>query len=81
METPHIYTIEEIDKLRTEKRDEVRRSKERLQELGQKLFAPEESKGKFDSIMQHVNMGIAAYDGIMTGMKVLHRVRGYFRRK
>lgn len=29
-------------------------------------------------MMQHVNMGIAAYDGVMTGIKVLRRIRTFF---
>ena len=81
MEKPHIYTLEEINRLRSEKREEARLSKERLQQLGQELFAPQESKGKLDSFMQQINMGIAAYDGIMTGMKVLRRIRNYFKKK
>lgn len=52
-----------------------------MQTLAQDLFAPNESKNKLDGLMQHVNMGIAAYDGIMTGIKILHRVRGFFDRK
>ncbi len=78
METSHNYTIEEINKLREEKREELRQSKEQLQQLGQQLFAPHESKGKLDSLMRNINMGIAAYDGVMTGVKVLRRIRGYF---
>lgn len=28
--------------------------------------------------MQQINMSIAAYDGLMTGIKILRRVRGFF---
>ena len=80
MEKMHTYTIEEINRLREEKRNEARQSKERLRQLGQQLFAPRESKGKLDNLMQQVNMGIAAYDGVMTGIKVLRRIRSYFKK-
>ena len=33
---------------------------------------------RIDSLMQQINMGIAAYDGLMTGIKILRRVRGFF---
>lgn len=81
MEKTHTYTIEEINRLREEKKNEVRQSKERLIQLGQQLFAPHESKGKLDNLMQQVNMGIAAYDGVMTGIKVLRRIRSYFKKR
>lgn len=75
------YTLEDIIARKQAKRKEILQSKERLQTLAQDLFAPNESKNKLDGLMQHVNMGIAAYDGIMTGIKILRRVRGFFDRK
>lgn len=75
------YTLEDIIARKQAKRKEILESKERLQTLAQDLFAPNESKNKLDGLMQHVNMGIAAYDGIMTGIKILRRVRGFFDRK
>lgn len=72
------YSIENIRQRRLAKQEELRQSKERIQDLGQQLFAPHESKNKIDGLMQQVNMGIAAYDGIMTGIKILRRIRGVF---
>lgn len=31
--------------------------------------------------MQHVNTGIAVYDGVMTGIKIMRKVRSYFTKK
>ncbi len=75
------YTLEDIIARKQAKRKEILESKESLQTLAQDLFAPNESKNKLDGLMQHVNMGIAAYDGIMTGIKILRRIRGFFDRK
>ncbi len=75
------YTLEDIIARKQAKRKEILQSKENIQTLAQDLFAPNESKNKLDGLMQHVNMGIAAYDGIMTGIKILRRVRGFFDRK
>lgn len=63
------YSIEGIRERRLAKREELKLSKGRMQDLTQQLFAPQQGKNKIDSLMQQVNMGIAAYDGLMTGIK------------
>lgn len=78
MEQRISYTIESIRERRLAKREELKQSKDRMQNLSQQLFAPQQGKNKIDSLMQQVNMGIAAYDGLMTGIKILRRVRGFF---
>ena len=78
MEQRISYTIEGIRERRLAKREELKQSKDRMQNLSQQLFAPQQGKNKIDSLMQQVNMGIAAYDGLMTGTKILRRVRGFF---
>lgn len=72
------YTLDTIRQQRLNKKQEVLQSKERMQHLAHQLFAPQESKNKFEGMMQHINMGIAAYDGVMTGVKILRRVRYFF---
>lgn len=82
MNTPQTpYTINGIIRRRLEKKEEIRQSKERMQHITQELFAPQKSKTRIEGLMQHVNTGIAAYDGIMTGIKILHRIRKIFNRK
>ena len=78
MEQRISYTIEGIRERRLAKQEELKQSKDRMQNLSQQLFAPQQGKNKIDSLMQQVNMGIAAYDGLMTGIKILRRVRGFF---
>lgn len=78
MEQRISHTIESIRERRLAKREELKQSKDRMQNLSQQLFAPQQGKNKIDSLMQQVNMGIAAYDGLMTGIKILRRVRGFF---
>ena len=45
------------------------------------FFAPVEQKGGVEGIMQHINTGIAVYDGVRTGIKIMQRIRGYFLKK
>lgn len=75
------YTVQQILQLRTQKKQELQKTKERIQDLTQELFAPRHSRNKMENMMQHINAGIAAYDGLRTGLMVLRRVRGFFRRK
>lgn len=77
---PNHYTLEMIRQQRIDKKKEILQSKEQMLHLAHQLFAPPQSKNKFEGMMQHVNMGIAAYDGLMTGIKVLRRVRAFFGR-
>ena len=77
---PPYYSVESIAQRRAEKKEEILRSKARIQNLTQELVAPQKSKNQMDNMMQHINAGIAAYDGLMTGLKILRRVRGFFSR-
>ncbi|MDM8152904.1 hypothetical protein QUW14_00970 [Bacteroides gallinaceum] len=79
MNTPQTYyTLEMIRQQRLDKKAEILQSKQRMYQLAHQLFNPPQSKNKFEGMMQHVNMGIAAYDGVMTGIKVLRRIRTFF---
>ena len=49
------YSIEGIRERRLAKREELKLSKERMQDLTQQLFAPQQGKNKIDSLMQQVN--------------------------
>ena len=62
-----IITLEEIARRKAEKREEVLKAKTQITETLRELFVPEENKGGIEGIMQHVNTGIAVYDGVMTG--------------
>lgn len=75
------YTLENISELRALKKEEIKKSKENIRELSRILFAPPESRSKMDILINNFNTGMAAYDGIMTGLKVLKRIKSTFRRK
>ena len=75
------YSIQIISERKSRKKAEVRQSKERIHELTQNLFSPPETKNKMDLMMHHFNTGMAAYDGIMTGVKIYKRLRAVFSRK
>lgn len=81
IKTPINYSVEMISKLKAQKKQELRGSKERIQQLTEDLFAPQQSKNKMENLMQHVNAGIAAYDGLRTGIMIFQRIHRFFNRK
>lgn len=72
------YSLEIITARRLEKKEELRKSKENIYNLTHRLFSPPETKSKMDLIMHNFNSGMAAYDGIMTGIKIYRRIRAAF---
>ncbi|WP_455671992.1 hypothetical protein [Phocaeicola sp.] len=76
-----IITLEEIARRKNEKREEVRKVKAQMTQTVHELFVPEENKGGVEGIMQHISTGIAVYDGVMTGIKIMRRVRSFFVKK
>ena len=66
---------------KAEKLEEVQQAKKEMVQTIHELFAPVEHKGGVEGIMQHINTGIAVYDGVRTGIKIMQRIRGYFLKK
>ena len=75
-----VYTIEDIRHQRLAKREEIHKSVAQMKTLCTDLFAPQRSTSKVEGIMQNVNAGIAAWDGIMTGLRLMRRVQSFFRK-
>lgn len=78
---PAVITLEVIAQLKKEKLEELRQSRQNMSETARELFAPAEQQGGVEGIMHHVHTGMAIYDGVRTGIKIMQRIRGFFRRK
>lgn len=76
-----VITLDVIAQLKAEKLKEVQLAKENIVNNVHELFAPVEQRGGVNGIMQQVNTGIAVYDGIRTGIKIMQRIRSYFHKK
>lgn len=76
-----LITLELLAQRKAEKLEEVRKAKERIHHTARQLFAPVEPKNGMDSFMQNINSGMAIYDGVMTGIKIMRRVRSFFMKK
>lgn len=75
------YSIQLVSERKAQKKAELKASKDSIQEIAQDLFSPPETKNKMDLLMHHFNTGMAAYDGIMTGVRIYKRIKSAFTRK
>ena len=74
-------TLEEITRQKKAVRLQIREQRARIQQTATELFSPVKATTKVEMLMNSVNSGIAVFDGVMTGLRIMRRVRGLFRRK
>ncbi len=74
-------TLEEITRQKKEVLRLINIEKELIHATTSKLFAPVKSTNRIETLMNSVNSGMAAFDGIMTGIKIMRHVRSIFRRR
>lgn len=74
-------TLEDIALRKAELQKDIQEKKENIKELSRELFAPlEPATNKANAMMRAFNTGMAIYDGAMTGVKIVRRIRKLFRR-
>lgn len=74
-------TLEDIALRKAELQKDIQKKKENIKELSRELFAPlEPATNKANAMMRAFNTGMAIYDGAMTGVKIVRRIRKLFRR-
>lgn len=86
MITPNItpnkpITLEMICQQKAEKLTEIRATKERIAESARQLFSPIETTGRANLLVNNFSSGIAIFNGVMTGFKIIKRIRSLFKRK
>lgn len=74
-------TLEDISKRKLEVLSQIKVQKETIQNTASDLFSPVKATNKMELVMNSVNSGMAAFDGIMTGIKIIRRIRSLFRRR
>ena len=78
---PQTITLEYIAQLKTEKLEEIREQKRAMNRTARRIFAPlEPAASKGDALMRSFNTGMAVFDGVMLGWKILKKVRHFFRK-
>lgn len=81
-ETPQVYTLEELSLLKAAKLKEIREQKKAMTLTAKNIFAPmAPAASKGDAIMRSFNTGMAVFDGIVLGVKVMKNIRRFFHKK
>lgn len=75
------YTLEEIIRQKAEKRKEIQASKEQIHQAIQNIFRRDEGASGTNDLISNITSGIAIFKGIMTGFKIIRRIRTFFRHK
>lgn len=75
-------TLEDLRARKREVLSEIRTKQEKMSQHSQHIFAPFFSSiGSEHSIFKKFNTGLAIFDGVVIGMKMIKSLRKIFRRK
>ena len=74
-------TLDMICQQKAEKLAEIRASKQRIANNAREIFNPSETINSANSLMSNFNSGMAIFNGIMTGFKIIKRIRELFRKR
>lgn len=78
-QTPQKITLEDISRRKEELLEEIRLQKKAMTATARDIFAPlAPANNKADAIMRSFNTGMAIFDGVMMGIKIMRKVRSYF---
>lgn len=76
-----ILTLEELRQQKAEALEELRAQKQAMADTARNLFAPiAPAANKGTVIMRAFNTGMAVFDGVMLGIKLMRKARKIFRR-
>ena len=70
-------TLEMISQQKVQKLTEIRESKQRITDTAIQLFRPNEVQGGSNALMNNFSSGIAIFNGVMTGFKIIKRIRSH----
>lgn len=73
-------TLESLQKQKAEAREELRAQKKIMTDTAKNLFTPlAPAADRGTAIMRAFNTGMAVFDGVMLGMKLMKKIRNSFR--
>lgn len=79
--TSQKITLEDITRLKEKKLEEIRAQKRAMARTTQEIFAPlTPAASKADALMRSFNTGMAIFDGVMIGVKIMRKIRLFFRK-
>lgn len=79
-QAPKKITLEDITQRKKLLVDEIHIQKKAMTATAREIFAPlAPANNKADAIMRSFNTGMAIFDGVMMGVKIMRKIRAYFR--
>ena len=80
-QTPAKITLEEITQRKKKLLNESHAQKRAMTATTREIFAPlAPATNKADSLMRSFNTGMAIFDGVVMGIKIMKKIRAYFRK-
>ncbi|MBQ8874075.1 MAG: hypothetical protein IJY60_02035 [Bacteroides sp.] len=76
-----VITLDMICQQKADKLAEIRASKQRIADQARELFHPSEVIGGAKLLSNNFSSGIAIFNGVMTGFKIIKRIRKFFQRR
>lgn len=73
--------LQEIIRMKQMRKEEIAQSKKKMQGIIQAIIEPEKPSHNGNQMMRYVHTGMAAYDGLMTGIKVYRRIKRLFSKR
>ena len=76
-----VITLDMICQQKADKLAEIQASKQRIADQARELFHPSEVIGGAKVLSNNFSSGIAIFNGVMTGFKIIKRIRKFFQRR
>ncbi len=76
-----VTTLEEISRKKKEVRRQIENQEALMRLTVSELFSPTKAISKMEFVINSFNSGMAVIDGMMTGLKIVRRVRFLFKKK
>ena len=77
---PATITLEEIARRKSELKQQLDEQRSIIIATAKETFAPTSEETSLHPLMQGMNRGLAIYDGVITGIKIMRRIRFFFKR-
>lgn len=79
-QSKNMITLDDIVQMKAEKLKEIRASKARIHSVTQDLFHPNENTSGNFGLISNFGSGMAILNGVITGFKIIKRIRRLLRR-
>lgn len=77
----NVITLDMISQQKAEKLEEIRASKKRIVDNARQIFHPTETLNSANTLMNNFSSGMVIFNGVLTGFKIIKRIRSFFKKK